>query len=608
MARDDKEHRIRKEIYTALDSETSIRILELLPGHEVGAIQCQLRVVQRRDAPSYEALSYTWGSPEDKVEIFCHGTQVKVPRSLYEVLQRVRHRSEVRMLWADAICINQSDKTEVGHQVRQMGSIYSEAKRVLIWLGTEDLFHAFSGEESVTMILQRALKELEVGDDQRASTSDDPDAATAFSNPDVWSSFAALSRLPYFTRLWVVQEVGLARSGLVLFGTREIDAEYLIRLYLKIQHYHPTVYQAFELETLNAFEIFPTKNFAINQTENTAASSEGYDFLDVLFLTRFQRAFDPRDYIFALLGHPSAMVDGTLIIEPNYKKTDKEIFHELTMTLLQQNKSLRVLCAALHTVEDDLIRDHPSWMPTWIAFRSSLYGTAGVLQSDRSLFDADAGIPARFDFSDNKKILRVQGFVFDMVDECTSKVETMPGSRTITRWPIQDVLAFKAWSSISTEQKLHKMLRTLTDGGLERRVGWEQAVRDFAAFRVQLSKATLETAGYSPQEVLPEGQAEAQELAVGGDAQRFISWSQDWILNHRLFSTRSGMLGLGPPLVRSGDFCCILFGSWMPLLLRPVESRYRLVGDAYIPQVVQGEAVVDFRLGEKYPEQTFEIF
>ena len=37
--------------------------------------------------------------------------------------------------WYDAFCINQDDKDEQGQQVQQMGSIYSRAKRVIIWLG-----------------------------------------------------------------------------------------------------------------------------------------------------------------------------------------------------------------------------------------------------------------------------------------------------------------------------------------------------------------------------------------------------------------------------------------------------------------------------------------
>ena len=53
----------------------------------------------------------------------------------------------MKILWADAACINQSDDQERGHQVKQMGSIYATATKVLIWLGTNPF--GYSSEEEL---------------------------------------------------------------------------------------------------------------------------------------------------------------------------------------------------------------------------------------------------------------------------------------------------------------------------------------------------------------------------------------------------------------------------------------------------------------------------
>ena len=46
--------------------------------------------------------------------------------------------SNDRILWIDAICINQSDIQERNAQVRQMLDIYKSATRMVVWLGEGD--------------------------------------------------------------------------------------------------------------------------------------------------------------------------------------------------------------------------------------------------------------------------------------------------------------------------------------------------------------------------------------------------------------------------------------------------------------------------------------
>jgi hypothetical protein len=79
-------------------------------------------------------------------------------------------------------------------------------------------------------------------------------------------------------------------------------------------------------------------------------------------------------------------------------------------------------------------------------------------------------------------------------------------------------------------------------------------------------------------------------------------------LREDCFTTKSGLIGFGPPLLRSGDICCILFGGHVPFILRRSGSDYRLVGEAFIEKVMQGEAVVDLELGGKYHTEAFNIF
>jgi hypothetical protein len=40
-----------------------------------------------------------------------------------------------RLVWADAICIDQTNNSERGHQVNIMGEIYRTARNVVVYLG-----------------------------------------------------------------------------------------------------------------------------------------------------------------------------------------------------------------------------------------------------------------------------------------------------------------------------------------------------------------------------------------------------------------------------------------------------------------------------------------
>ncbi|OTA86022.1 hypothetical protein M434DRAFT_51030, partial [Hypoxylon sp. CO27-5] len=142
-------------------------------------------------SPSYEAISYVWGDPLDKVDITCNGKTLAITAGLEVVLRHFRSPTEKKILWADAVCINQNDNDERGRQVRRMKDIYSKASQVLIWLGEEC-------------------------DDSNIGIAAASDIAHAYSSqfPRL-SAFAKIIRRLWFTRVWVVQELALAIQATV---------------------------------------------------------------------------------------------------------------------------------------------------------------------------------------------------------------------------------------------------------------------------------------------------------------------------------------------------------------------------------------------------------
>jgi hypothetical protein len=124
-----------------LGNSTTIRLLEILPAaseDDTAIISCKLHLASMGD--SYVALSYMWGTEEGQMAIELNGIKVNVRRNLWDCLHQARidQRTDgTLMLWIDALVIQQNVVSERNHQVALMGSIYSRATSVLIWLGVK---------------------------------------------------------------------------------------------------------------------------------------------------------------------------------------------------------------------------------------------------------------------------------------------------------------------------------------------------------------------------------------------------------------------------------------------------------------------------------------
>jgi hypothetical protein len=142
-------------VYSPLTSATSVRYIKLLPGLDDDAINCEIFEASTDESVPYTALSYSWGPVSDPKTIRCSDTYyLAVQSNLYQALWHIRHPVESRIMWIDAICINQRDVFERNHQVAQMTKIYTQAEKLLIWLGIE-------GHETAVEVITRYAKIVE---------------------------------------------------------------------------------------------------------------------------------------------------------------------------------------------------------------------------------------------------------------------------------------------------------------------------------------------------------------------------------------------------------------------------------------------------------------
>ena len=218
----------------------NIRLLTLQPGLFNDPIHCQLEQVSLSAGHAYEALSYVWGNARDTAPMILDRTPYHITKNLECALRYLRYKESPRVLWVDAICINQNDPDEKSEQVPIMGEIYSKATKVYAWLGEADRqidcvfdvlqefrdrkreakFPAhFDAAEQLSFHRQLFcdIYQDKAGTLPEQSDLDDDRLHEEFN----W--LRPLYVRPYWRRVWIVQELVLAKVVVVCCGDRFID-------------------------------------------------------------------------------------------------------------------------------------------------------------------------------------------------------------------------------------------------------------------------------------------------------------------------------------------------------------------------------------------------
>src|ERR1700722_707916 len=221
-----------KYVYSSLDPATDIiRLLQIEKGYRSDLIICRLfdSYPDQDRGPVYKALSYTWGGPGPMLSIDIDGYQFEVTENLYSALKEIRRPNLDVTLWIDAICINQENDEEKGHQVNQMGNIYKGAEEVLIWLGPSDET-IVALMESITWVNDRAIGAKTTGSKEDWTSLCRRLMKERFWSPtlDAHSSqsqaLQQILRRPWFKRVWILQEVANAKSAKILCGSTACSA------------------------------------------------------------------------------------------------------------------------------------------------------------------------------------------------------------------------------------------------------------------------------------------------------------------------------------------------------------------------------------------------
>ncbi|KAI0811326.1 heterokaryon incompatibility protein-domain-containing protein [Xylaria sp. FL0064] len=574
----------------------TIRLLELKPGNPGDVLKCSITTTSLASATNYEAISYCWGSYEKVDSIICDDRgAIPLNQSLGLALRYFRHPERSRTLWADAICINQSDVEEKSIQVRQMRDVFKRAQRVLVWLGEE--VEGESIEPLISLSQKMATMDLASLPEGRIARQD----AVGFNRVHILA-LTYLLDMPWFRRVWIVQEVAVSREAILFCGYKSIDwSDLCLIVQLEDGMTLMGVNNQVVMDIVTGIDLERT---AMREKIPTT-------LLQALLRHRMSLASDNRDKIFALLG-----ICRNENLKADYHLSSEEVYKRFTTSYMCQHRSLDII-----TAPSGPIARRPSGMPSWVPDWSAV-DVAFPLALRTQLFpemDYQATLNSKWTpaFSEDGNILRVEAQFLDEVDvlgvvrkpfrpkklDMNALFRQMQSDfNTSASWYRICLKHAKNWDDLyaPTGEALFDACWQLFMAGCspaEYEQCRRQCERVWTVYRVYTLAARLH--------LLPlwalKMKHQVSKLAGRrlSKAQRIIDEAQEndlqfrvrrAVSHRRVMRTRQGYLGLAPATTQVEDRVVLIKGMRAPAILRPCNQGWELIGDCNVHGCMNGEA------------------
>ncbi|PQE15314.1 Heterokaryon incompatibility protein [Rutstroemia sp. NJR-2017a BVV2] len=604
--------------YEKLTGKRHIRLLEITRRYPFGPICCSIVHRSLEEKFDYEAISYTWGSPDLTHKIRVEDCQLAVTGNAFDIIRGRAFFLKRKLVWIDAICINQRDDgPEKSEQIGLMREVYQQASWVIVWLGSAPdarqamwfislLFHKINTYDNSDEELKKILN---IG-----------------SNSPGWPAFLNFLNHPYWTRVWIIQEVAVATNLYISYGGESLSWDYLTSVIRGL--YREGMGSVFVITEMDQMpQKFPyvgkdqVNMIAYIRDQVSNKTPMRLDFL--LCLSRKSQATIPKDKIFAI----RAMADEhakQAITSQHYNLDDKDVYILVSRYLLSLNDPFKLLnLAGIGNRRETA--DLPSWAIDWSISPSSIS------------FWKDPSSPIRYQASGSSSpnvrtvpelnSFLITGYIIDEIEDLAPVFDFMETYQNLGplahMGPIFAI--FKASCKFAglnstgqaqdktyapSKQPLQEAFwRTLIGDRLEEGINIVSPAPDiYASYFASLSRLAQVLDFIGPdlslnadipqiQEIYPEFDLENPEIVIqriledGKMMGKFSrAWASCWC-GRRLAWTRNGRLAIVPPLTKKGDIMAVLLGAQSCFVMRGDRGAHRLVGDAYVHGIMNGEAM-----------------
>ena len=596
--------------------EPDIRLLRIthVPEDQNEPLECELKHASSDSNSRYHALSYVWGDTGTRVPIIVNGRRLGITPSLYSALRDVskvlsEHPGAVtspsssallaeapsaskneddqdpevslhltQWIWADAICIDQSNEEEKSAQVPRMGSLYASAWDVLAWLGTSSAEYRERAASLFKLIASFPCKSVnkKPSESKESQAPLDVDIDTLTEEMTrFWSAVRG-----WFTRIWTMQE-GLLNPRLwLLYGGNRSPWSQLAFAHRLILGQEDSPRRRLYWENSSPIVDFSDLVDSADHGQGHIVSLNEMDtanrLLRLQLLIPFRVCSLPHDAIYGLLG----LIDASNMpphLKPNYENDYKHVFHQYVVWSISQTGSLTVMQSAAQM----------PGMPTWVPdFMSWIYIVSPWLfaQHPRS---------SSITFSADQKKMYARGVVLGiMTGSCTPDASGIKEEKKAGLWTSSHLrVEFqKFWDGIV--RKAASVQGTEPLEVWSSMVSWlQQRLKtppyvNLMAFREVGSNDDLLSA-FLPEEDSDTKNPGSSPADAIGTWIRSLRWlfAKAWVwvvLENGKWGYVRGSAGLG--IDGQSDMVCVLRGATRPFGLRSVRNgEYQYAGICVIP-------------------------
>ncbi|CAK1365563.1 unnamed protein product [Cercospora beticola] len=605
-------------LYEPLHAERKqIRLLTILRGDFGDEVWCTLHIGSLLDACSYETISYAWGDPKHRSSILVNSSSVDVPYSSMAAVRRMRLPDLDRVVWIDSICINQRDNLEKNAQVALMSSIYSNGIHNLVFLGGDQDDIA---TEVQSVIDSEALQEQwsKCFNESWDSLYHVPMLSGGFilggfkEMATTIASYRSLLEktydLPWFRRLWVLQEVAMARDNTCHWGTAKIKLDQLLIVAKLLQqtskgsypHGLATASMMFNERAMGKFQFSHRTFFSVAQAGEDFEATDPRDRVFAHISRFLTPRLDARDSLHARISQfhalylaPRQVRVMSPLIAPDYSKTTQEVSRDATRHALEgQPSEVSVIWGVTQHISQQDLEDG---ITTWtfpFGNTSQRYDDRFASKLDHSSFHAGVENKhmkregqlkmIRYPDVTDPNILTLYVTILDSILETTTVLtlnetkELALESRVVDTVRAMTDLDDEATAFVLTaEGRLnYDFPNSPMPGPDDEDDDFAEILEGYHAFLPMMRN------GLQPRPKHREIDTYATRKAFRGAplSEKFLHVFRSKAKNRRFFKTTTGLVGSGPQLMEAGDLVVIPERAWEPCVLRPVGTQYLFLG------------------------------
>jgi hypothetical protein len=532
----------------SIDSTTETRLLRVYPGSFDNPLVCDLEPCSLVEPPPYEALSYTWDKEDAEQPMVINGCNRPIRSNLDSALRHLRKEEAPLVIWVDAVCINQKDVSEVSHQVSRMGTVFSKAEIVRVWLGRQS--HHNAG----------------INDAFKIAHPDYPDRTGSTSRA---REISDMFNRRWFQRRWVVQEVMLSKHAMVHYSHETVPWETLIRVANQLGYGYNVKYEVVARPAKAAARVFASLENISNSSRDSGKLS---DIISLLVNHRELRTSDPRDFVYSFWGLAN---DINGIWSPDYSKTPVEVFVDIVRHSILTYKSLDIICHHWAPWQSRLPSWIPQFFPAWdrvarrgmgVRVAKAFAGMAG-----KTTYNASASLPVDADVLSE---LKDSGIIYILRSKahniaCITCLESLDVweyyEYTETEWP--------RGNQIHTKVPEEHFLRLIIGG---RTPANEVPSEQYLTTEIRKITCKLTTCNW---------------LAFHNEAN--VLRTLECMSHRHLALTSNGLISLVPLETKTDDLVYILPGCSVPVIPRQSGEHFKVIGEAYVQGIMEGELCQD---------------